>query len=224
MAFMKTNTVDITVDGTTYNSLADFGLAIENTDYLGTPVQEYNNLAFVPGRSGPLDLTDAVFGDQFFSYRPISISFGGLQAPEDWDTFISAFRNLFEGKTVQLEFETDPGWYWTGRCSIEDFEHVQSIGMFHMNINYADPYKYKEISESLTADSEGTTVTLNVTRRRVVPLVTTDSAITIEYNGDSFDFETGAHKNSGLVLAAGTNTLVVTGEADVIISYLDGSL
>ena len=116
MAFLKTNTVDIIVGRITYNSLDDFGLAIENTDYIGMPMQPTNNMVIVPGRSGVLDLTEAVFGRQYFQYRPIAVKFGGLEVPEDWDGVISTFRNLFEGRIVNLIFATDPDWYWTGRC------------------------------------------------------------------------------------------------------------
>ena len=143
MAFMKTNSVDITVNGTTYNSLTDFGLAISNTDYLGEPVQGTGNLISVPGRSGMLDTTDEVFGGQYFSHRQIKISFGGLEDPTEWDSVISRIRNLFEGKKVQLTFATDPDWYWTGRVSIEKFGHNRALGEFDFCIPYADPYKYK---------------------------------------------------------------------------------
>lgn len=143
MAFMKTNSVDITVNGQTYNSLTDFGLAISNTDYLGEPVQGTANLISVPGRSGMLDTTDEVFGGQYFSHRQIKISFGGIEDPTEWDSVISRIRNLFEGKKVQLTFATDPDWYWTGRVSIEKFGHNRALGEFDFCIPYADPYKYK---------------------------------------------------------------------------------
>jgi len=141
MAFMKTNSVDITVNGQTYNSLTDFGLAIANTDYLGEPVQDTSNLIAVPGRSGMLDPTDTVFGGPSYTHRQIKISFGGLEEPEEWDSVISNLRNLFEGKRVQLTFATEPDWYWTGRVSIEKFGHNRALGEFDFCINYADPFK-----------------------------------------------------------------------------------
>ena len=214
MAFMKTNSVDITVDGQTYNSLTDFGLAIENTDYLDSPVQGATGIVIVPGKSGPLDQVDDIFGEQWFSYRRIQIKFGGIEVPEEWDQRISLYRNLFEGKKVQLVFATDPDWYWTGRVKIDAFNHNRALGTFD----------FKDIILTTTATSAGVTVTAAVTRKTVVPEVTCVSDITITYNGDTFSFSAGTHKDLAFRLTAGSNSLVVKGSGSVTIAYSDGSL
>ena len=225
MAFMKTNTVDITVGGTTYNSLDDFGLAIQNTDYIGTPFQDYTNMVVVPGRDGVLDLTDTVFGKQYFQYRPIEIYFGGMETPEEWDSVISTFRNLFEGRIVKLAFATDPDWYWTGRCSIDAFEHKRALGTFTFRIPYADPVKYKDISETVGAVQAGTDVTLDLTYGRAVPVFTSTGSFTVSFNGETFSFDSGTHKDAGLVLTEGENELTLTGNnVTVAIAYKDRSL
>lgn len=224
MAFMKTNSVKITVDNTTYDSLDDFGLAIENTDYLESPVQGNTGITIVPGKSGPLDQVDAIFGGQWFSHRRINIKFGGIETPEDWDQRISLYRNLFEGKRVKLVFATDPDWYWTGRAKINSFMHMRALGTFEFAIEEADPYKYKDISLTTTATSSGVTVTASVTRKTVVPAVTCASAITITYSGETFSFSSGTHKDLAFRLPAGTHSLVVKGSGSVTIAYSDGSL
>lgn len=220
---MKTNTVDITVGGTTYNSLTNFGLAIKNTDYIGTPVRD-EHITFVPGRDGPVDYTDEVFGGPSFNYRTIEIEFGGVQEPEDWDTWISTFRNLFEGKTIKLEFATDPGWYYSGRASIEDFEHNRAMGVFALVIERAYPYKQKDVSLTTTATAAGATVSAVVTRQTVIPTVTSVSTITITTGGNTYSFDAGTHKDLEFKLAAGTHSLVVKGSGAVTIAYKDGSL
>ena len=223
MAFMKTNTVDITVGGTTYNSLTNFGLAIKNTDYIGTPVRD-EHITFVPGRDGPVDYTDEVFGGPSFTYRTIEVEFGGVQEPEDWDAWISTFRNLFEGKNIKLEFATDPGWYYSGRASIEDFEHNRAIGVFALVIERAYPYKQKDVSLTTTATAAGATVSAVVTRQTVVPTVTSANSITITTGGNTYSFDAGTHKDLDFKLAAGTHSLVVKGSGAVTIAYKDGSL
>lgn len=224
MAFMKTNTVQITADGVTYDSLLDLGLAIHNPDYIGTPVQGQANLAFVPGHNGPLDTTDEVFGEQYFQSRPILIEFGGMEIPEDWDGFMANIRNKFEGKMVELEFATLPGWKFRGRCSIEDFDRKRSIGTFTFAVNYADPYMYRDISADLVSTAQGITYTADVTRKTVIPTITTDANILIELNGTTYAFDAGTHKNADLRLRQGSNVLTITGAANVNITYKDGSL
>lgn len=222
MAFMKTNTVNITVGGRTYNSLTDFGLAIKNTDYIGTPVRD-EHITFVPGRDGPVDYTN-VFGEPAYQYRSIEIEFGGVQEPENWDTWISNFRNLFEGREIKLEFATDPGWYYSGRASIEDFEHKRAVGLFSLVINRAYPYKQKDVSLTTTATSAGATVSAIVTRQTVVPTVTSANSITITTGGTTYSFDSGSHKDPEFRLAAGTHSLVIKGSGSVTIAYKDGSL
>ena len=224
MAFMKTNTVTITVDGVSYDSLQDLGLAIHNTDPIGTPVQGQMNLAYVPGHNGPVDTTEAVFGEQYFQSRPILIEFGGIETPEDWDAFIADIRNKFEGKLVRVEFATLPGWYFKGRCSIEDYSRKQALGTFTFAMNNADPYMYRDISVDLTSTAAGITYTAEVTRKTVVPTITTSAIIVITLNGETYTFDAGTHRDMEFRLQQGDNVLTITGAATVNISYTDGSL
>lgn len=229
MAFLKTNTVDIIVGGITYNSLDDFGLAIENTDYIGTPMQPTNNMVIVPGRSGVLDLTDAVFGRQYFQYRPIAVKFGGLEAPENWDGVISTFRNLFEGRIVNLIFATDPDWYWTGRCSVDAFKHQRALGTFTLRIDYADPYKYavNETTYEVIAASSGRTQTCMNLRKQVIPaFYATDEGITVSF-GDVSHLLTAStvQQFDDIVFGEGANDIIVTGTAGTVtVTYREGSL
>ena len=224
MSFMKTNSVKITVNNTTYDSLTDFGLAIENTDYIGNPVLATENLVQVPGRDGLLDMTDTVFGNEYFTSRAIEIEFGGMDAPEDWDQTISNFRNLFEGKIVKVEFATIPGWYFTGRCEIRKFKRTRSIATFTFAIPQADPYRYQDHSITKTAISAGVTVTIPITRKIAVPTITSDNIVRIVKDGVTYTFDAGTHTDPELRLTPGTNTLTIKGSGSVTIDYKDGSL
>ena len=225
MAFMKTNTVYITVNGTIYNSLNDYGLAIENTDYIGEPIQGDSGIVIVPGMDGILDTTDAVFGGQWYKYRKISIRFGALKPSEDWDEEMSNIRNLFNGKNIKLTFANDPDWYWSGRCSIKNFSRNRSLGTFDLVINNADPYKHKDITLTTTATTSGATVTADVTEQTIVPTITCAASITITVDNDkTFSFTSGTHKNLEMRLGPGTHSLKVKGSGAVTIFYKDGSL
>ena len=233
MAFMKTNSVDITVNGTTYNSLTDFGLAISNTDYLGEPVQGTGNLISVPGRSGMLDTTDEVFGGQYFSHRQIKISFGGLEDPTEWDSVISRIRNLFEGKKVQLTFATDPDWYWTGRVSIEKFGHNRSLGEFDFCIPYADPFKYKAPAEVRMWVQDSLTYTYytiavqgdNVPLRFTMP-TDVQGTLSVVYAGVGYTFDTDSeiYLNPNYTSVGVLGDWYLTSGVWVTASYQDRSL
>lgn len=225
MAFMKTNSVDITVDGHTYNSLTDFGLAIENTDYIGKPVRNKTGLVYVPGVPRPLDTDSVVFGGPWFMYRTIDIAFGGLNAPEEWDSIISTMRNLFEGKIVKLTFITQPEWYWRGVASIEKFDRKRTLGTFDFCLMEADAYQYHDETLSLAS---GRSYSVTLTGNNVIPSFDLGSAtrITINYESKSYQIAKPATMNTDLRLHSGANTFSVSisGTGPVIMSYSDRSL
>ena len=223
--FMKTNTVDIEVDGTRYNSLSDFGLAIGNTDYIGSPVQDDSNLIFVPGNPRPLDTSDSVFGGTVFKYRKIDIEFGGMRNPAEWDSFISNIRNKFEGKEVKLYFLTDPEWYYVGKAKIEDFSRKRPIGEFGFVIPYADAYKHRERKIQVVTTAAGTNIVLDNSRQEVIPKITTTGSITITAGTNTITMSAGTWENTALILPSCRNTeWIIRGNATVTIEYTEGSL
>lgn len=146
---MLTNGVTIISDtGASYHSFADFGLAIGNTDYIKEPEYETHYVEIL-GRNGFIDLSETVSGRVIYKAREISIEFGGMNPEAQWDDVISNMRNLFHGRTVQLIFDNDPEWYWTGRAEINDFDRFRNMGTFTFDIPKADPFKYSVEEEVL---------------------------------------------------------------------------
>ena len=181
-----TNGVTIKVGSSTYHSFADFGLAIGNTNYIGEP--EYDAYYVdVPGRDGFLDLSETIAGRVIYRSRKISIEFGGMGTCNGWDATISNMRNLFHGRTVQLIFDNDPNWYWTGRAEINEFDRFRNMGTFKFEIPQADPYKYginlvpdlANISVSTTVK----TITLPITGIHVNPTFVVENLTNLGTNG-----------------------------------------
>lgn len=226
MSFMKTNTVNITVDGQTYNSLTDFGLAIGNTDYIGEPVQPAS-LIFVPGREKPLDLMDSVFGKQYFTHRKIKINFGAVNPAESWDSVMSNFRNLFSGKTVMLTFANDPDWYWTGRAQLTGFKRRRGLGEFTLDIPYADPYKYKIVLteyEVIPASIGRSQICVN-DRMSVIPNFYATNVCTLAFGNITKTLQVGNNSFMDIVFEQGNNEVILTGTVGTVtISYREGRL
>lgn len=227
MAFMKTNTVTITVGGQNYNSLTDFGLAIQNTDYAGTPVQNESLRIFVPGRPGPLYLDEAVFGGTVYEYRPINIKFGGIRDASMWDAEISTFRRLFDGKIVRVTFATDPNYYYMGKAVIDAFEHHRRLGTFEFQIPYADPYKYavNETVVTVNASYSGTLVTLTNSQMAVKPRFLSSAAVTITAGSKTYNVPANTETTfDDFVLTDPSTEIIVTGTGTVTITYREGIL
>lgn len=128
-----------------FHTLDDWGLAIGNNNYIGNP-QQHTDFISVKGRNGLLDISEALTSRPTYSSRAISVSLGGVRNRHDWDSVISDFRNKIEGKIIKLIFDNDPTYYWYGRCHIEDFDRMRSLGTFTLSIPNADPYKYDVVA------------------------------------------------------------------------------
>ena len=95
----------------------------------------------VPGRDGVIDITENLFGTVPYKNRTINIT---LTMP-DKDTWAETYTNLLtdiHGKTKQIVFDADPGYYYTGRCRVANHDREgRKAVTFEIEVD-ADPYKY----------------------------------------------------------------------------------
>lgn len=143
------NGITIKVESTneTYHSYDDWGLYVSNTDCIGEPIQ-YTNYVEVPGRTGKIDLSEALAGRPVFISRDIKISLAGSRYRTNWDSVISGFRNRIMGRVCQITFDNDPLYYWRGRVDVINFSSVLNLGKFDIHLPEAEPYKYSTSSSA----------------------------------------------------------------------------
>lgn len=123
------------------HSLEDFGLAIKNTNYVGTPeVETY--LVDVPG-GGVLDLSETLTGEPVFKQRTLSFEVGRTQRGTAWDSIMSEFYNQYHARRVCISVDSDDDYYYNGRCYVEGFESKRGLGTFTLRI-VADAYKFNK--------------------------------------------------------------------------------
>jgi predicted phage tail component-like protein len=149
-----TNGFTIEVNGTTYHSKTDFGLAISNTNYIGEPEQETSFVSF-PTVSGFYDTSELLSKEPVFKSRTINIEVGAINPRLSWDSVMSDIRNKLHGRLAKIIFDNDPEWYWQGRVSIANFDRKRQLGTFNITM-YADPFKYAvtPIIDTYTASGE----------------------------------------------------------------------
>lgn len=138
-----TNGVMVIIEksGDTFHSIDDYGLAIANTDYIGTPEIE-RKFIDVPFRDGLIDVSEVMAGRVIYKKRPIYVKFKGIKEIADWDSIISDIRNRCDGKICKLVFDNDKNYYWIGRVSIAEFTRHLEAGTFALAISQADAFKY----------------------------------------------------------------------------------
>jgi hypothetical protein len=139
MANAITDSFKIICNGTTKDSLTDYGWAVENRfDCIGDPVKQ-SSLVSVPfGKT--YDLADALNdGEPYFISRSIDIRCGVKIANENWRDYISNLRNEYEGRDVSIRF-SDDSWLWSGKAFIRNVKSDRESCNFVFHID-ADAYK-----------------------------------------------------------------------------------
>lgn len=243
-----TQGVKIIVDelNTEYHSIYDWGLAIGNNDYIGTPVL-YENYIEVPGANKLLDVSQALTGRRTYKYRPINIKFGAINNEVNWDLVMSTFRNRIDGRIVRLIFDNDEAHYWTGRCQLVNFDRARKLGEFTLSLPYADAFKY-DINSNIEPwlwdpfDFENDvvpaepeieidgikTITILPGNMYTVPTFTVNNMttpITLSVNGRTYNLVSGYNYFPTLMVNGDTETSITfRGKGVVVMEYRGGSL
>lgn len=98
------------------------------------------NMVEIPGTDISLDYTELLLGRPAYGRRTGSWEF--LLRPESqWATVYSDLANYIHGKTHTIILEDDPGYYYRGRLSVNQWQSQEKRS--RVTIDYdLDPYKY----------------------------------------------------------------------------------
>lgn len=120
------------------HAYTEWGIVMTGAE-IQPPEVEMVNVS-VPGRDGDIDITDNLYGRTPYKNRTIAMHF---KAPDE-DTWAAKYSSILEnvhGQTLDIIFDSDPEWYYTGRCIVSGFERGDRLITFDIEVN-ADPYKY----------------------------------------------------------------------------------
>ena len=78
------------------------------------------------------------------------------------------------------------------------------------------------VDRSLVSGS--TTVVIVGKHKKTYPTITASSAMTVAYNGATYNLTEGINKLYDMILDEGENTLTFSGSGSVLIEYTGGSL
>lgn len=230
-----------------FHTFRDWGLYIQNTDYIGDPVP-VTNYVNVPGRDGYLDLSKTNDGHLTYSSRPISIELAGFAQKHSWNAVISKLRNYVSGRTCRFIFDNDRAYFWRGRVTINDFSSILSVGTLKLEMEHAEPYKYsiETSAEPWLWDpfnfetgiityigavvvSGSRTVTIHHGYMAVCPQFVvsnkTSGTFTVTVGTDTYDLTVGSNTIPSILVGGDNDVdLEFTGSATVEIVYRSGSL
>lgn len=181
------------------------------------------NYVDILGSDGEKDLTEAL-GEVRYKDRNISISFDMFQTPSAWMSLKDEITNYLNGKKLKIIFDKDPNYYYYGRCKVS-FSNTYNVGHIKVDAK-CDPYKYKLNETSIVKTvSSGNTYTYTNERKTVVPIFNATSAMTIQFNEQSYSLSTGNNKILGIEFKEGNNNVkVISGTGTLTVKYQEAKL
>jgi len=206
------------------HTLRDWGAAITNSDVVGLP-EPSTVLIDIPGRSGRLDLTEALTGDVPYGNRELKLELVCRTDREKWVKTCTHVFNAVHGKPVRVIFDEDPGHYYAGRASVSEPARLANAGQMTVTVD-AEPYRYEveEFAASFTGGAGSINGTVENLRMPTIPTVAVPNACTLFHGGKSYSLEEGEQVPPGLVLHPGDNEFSVTGSQSITFRFRRGCL
>lgn len=185
-----------------------YGLVFSDNYQLPLP-PVIENMIDIPGRDGPLDISD-FSGDVRYNTREQSFVFFKMDeiTQQDFERMKTEIAGRFHGRRLSYTLGVDPGYIYTGRVSIDSESTFQNDHAFFALKIKADPYKSKGImTYKINADG-GVEITVPAGRRKVVPTFEAAAKTLISLNGKSWYIEPGTFKIRDVVIFGPNNEFV----------------
>ena len=113
------------------------------------------NIVEIPGRSGSLDLSEALTGYPLYNNRTLDIQFIIIDQSVYWMDVYTDVVDKLHGKRMKIRLVDDPDWYYVGRvsvtfnsnsdystidvsCDLEPFRYSNDLTVAEVTIGYND--------------------------------------------------------------------------------------
>ena len=178
----------------------------------------------IKGADGVLDLTEALTGDVQYNNRTIKLTFAMMDDTDYYD-LMTTISNYLHGQKIKFTLNNDEDYYYIGRATINQWECVKRKGTIVISVD-CEPYKYAVIEtiKKVQVSNQTKTVTLSNSRKRVCPTLTVTGTITLTINGVDYNLAEGKQQLVNFKLSEGNNTIKVSGNGTLTISYRQGAL
>ena len=210
---------------------------------LFNPPTVKDNMVYIPGGVGVLDLTASLAGRPTYNNRTGSWTFYVQNGFKDWSTLYSEIMVYLHGQTFKAILEDDPAYFYEGRFSVNQWKSDKDYSQIVINYNVG-PYKkevnntgsdwlwdpfnfetgiirnYKNLSVLMTL----TVVVEGDIMDSIPVIIASASGMQVTYEGNTYNLAKGANTISQIVLHSGENTLVFTGQGTITIENTGGRL
>ena len=228
-----------TVTFGTKNSYNDFGLILTDKD-IGFPEPKLEEVDVI-GADGVIDLSEVLNDDIKYKTRKLQFTFTVLKGNKYWASTVADVANYLHGKKLRIQMDFDPAYYYTGRCKINSFKTSKRLCTITIDAE-CEPYRLdingngeKWLWDTFSFQNgfiRVNTVTVNGSlqvnlqnqRKIVSPTFTCSTAMTVTFDGVTYNLPKGKTQVLGIRLQYGTNYVTFKGNGTVKIEYQGGAL
>lgn len=228
-----------TVTFGTKNSYDDFGLILTDKD-IGFPEPKLEEVDVI-GADGVIDLSEVLNDDIKYKTRKLQFTFTVLKGNKYWASTVADVANYLHGKKLRIQMDFDPAYYYTGRCKINSFKTSKRLCTitidaecepYRLDINgngekwLWDTFSFQDgfIRVNTVTVNGSLQVNLQNQRKIVSPTFTCSTAMTVTFDGVTYNLPKGKTQVLGIRLQYGTNYVTFKGNGTVKIEYQGGAL
>lgn len=228
-----------TVTFGTKNSYDDFGLILTDKN-IGFPEPKLEEVDVI-GADGVIDLSEVLNDDIKYKTRKLQFTFTVLKGSKYWASTVADVANYLHGKKLRIQMDFDPAYYYTGRCKINSFKTSKRLCTitidaecepYRLDINgngekwLWDTFSFQNgfIRVNVVTVNGSLQVNLQNQRKIVSPTFTCSTAMTVTFDGVTYNLPKGKTQVLGIRLQYGTNYVTFKGNGTVKIEYLGGAL
>lgn len=228
-----------TVTFGTKNSYDDFGLILTDKD-IGFPEPKLEEVDVI-GADGVIDLSEVLNDDIKYKTRKLQFTFTVLKGSKYWASTVADVANYLHGKKLRIQMDFDPAYYYTGRCKINSFKTSKRLCTitidaecepYRLDINgngekwLWDTFSFHNGFIRVNAVTVNGSLQVNLQNQRkiVSPTFTCSKAMTVTFDGVTYNLPKGKAQVLGIRLQYGTNYVTFKGNGTVKIEYQGGAL
>lgn len=228
-----------TVTFGTKNSYDDFGLILTDKD-IRFPEPKLEEVDVI-GADGVIDLSEVLNDDIKYKTRKLQFTFTVLKGNKYWASTVADVANYLHGKKLRIQMDFDPAYYYTGRCKINSFKTSKRLCTitidaecepYRLDINgngekwLWDTFSFQNGFIRVNAVTVNGSLQVNLQNQRkiVSPTFTCSTAMTVTFDGITYNLPKGKTQVLGIRLQYGTNYVTFKGNGTVKIEYQGGAL
>lgn len=228
-----------TVTFGTKNSYDDFGLILTDKN-IGFPEPKLEEVDVI-GADGVIDLSEVLNDDIKYKTRKLQFTFTVLKGNKYWASTVADVANYLHGKKLRIQMDFDPAYYYTGRCKINSFKTSKRLCTitidaecepYRLDINgngekwLWDTFSFQNGFIMVNAVTVNGSLQVNLQNQRkiVSPTFTCSTAMTVTFDGVTYNLPKGKTQVLGIRLQYGTNYVTFKGNGTVKIEYQGGAL